>query len=91
MAILANAATAINVPTKVMAKQGGVYLTALFGDTESESNPPSYPISQVTPPLASVQASGKGDGLDFAWIELPEAIFQNASSICTAFSLRLRA
>jgi uncharacterized protein YjbI with pentapeptide repeats len=27
-------------------------------------------ISQVTPPLASVEASGKGDGVDFAWLDL---------------------
>ena len=29
-----------------------------------------FVISQVTPPLASVQANGKGDGGDFAWLDL---------------------
>src|SRR5437868_1317470 len=33
-----------------------------------------YTMSQVTPPLSSIQASGKGDGLDFAWVDLTDTV-----------------
>ena len=43
-------------------------------------------ISQVTPSLASIQASGKGDGLDFAWVDLSGADLQNLSLTKADFS-----
>ena len=45
-----------------------------------------FTISQVTPTMAGLQASGKGEGLDFAWVDLTGATLQTVSLIKADFS-----
>jgi len=45
-------------------------LRGIFIPGVIESAGQSFTVSQVTPSLASVQASRNGDGLDFAWLDL---------------------
>ena len=44
-----------------------------------EQSAPGFRLSQVTPPLASVQANGKGDGVDFSWLDLTGVTLANCS------------
>ena len=59
---------------------------ALIGNDEYDQFDPKYQMVQVTPALESVLASGKGDGLDFACVDLTGTNFQNLSLIGADFS-----
>src|SRR5205085_5633313 len=51
----------------------GTFVGILWGafmSGQDQQDAQSYTMSQVTPTLPSVQASGNGDGLDFAWVDL---------------------
>jgi hypothetical protein len=54
--------------------QSGGVLNIYFGLFASIPEWPatSFTMSQVTPPPSSIQASGKGDGLDFSWVDLTD-------------------
>jgi len=58
---------------------------ALISGQDSDSAT-VFNISQVTPTWASLQASGNGDGLDFAWVDFTGATLQNASLVKADFS-----
>ena len=67
----------------------GTLIGDLWGGLISGQNQESatmFTISQITPTLASVQASGNGDGLDFAWVDLTGATLQTVSLVKADFS-----
>jgi uncharacterized protein YjbI with pentapeptide repeats len=45
-----------------------------------------YTISQITPSLATVQATGKGDGFDFGWVDFTGATLNKVSLVGSDFS-----
>jgi uncharacterized protein YjbI with pentapeptide repeats len=57
---------------------------AFVGGFRTEDYP--YSMSQVTPPLTSLEESGKGDGLDLAWLDLSGANFDHSSFVKADFS-----
>ena len=63
-------------------------LNIYFGQFASIQEWPaiSFTMSQVTPPLSSIQASGKGDGLDFAWVDLTDTALHHVSFAKADFS-----
>ena len=62
------------------------YVLVFTAFAPGQMSPFSFTVSQVTPPLASVQASGNGDGLDFAWVDLTGGTLDKVSLIGADFS-----
>ena len=79
--------TPFNAPIQTTAD--GTLLGDLWGALVAGQDQDSgivFNISQVTPTLASVQTSGNGDGLDFAWVDLTGATLQTVSLVKADFS-----
>ena len=68
--------------------QSGLVLKIYFGQFASFQEWPavSFTMSQVTPPLSRIQASGKGGGLDFAWVDLTGIVLDKVSFVKADFS-----
>ena len=46
----------------------------------------SFFVNQITPPLASIQTKGNGDGFDFGWVDFTGATLNKVSLIRSDFS-----
>jgi uncharacterized protein YjbI with pentapeptide repeats len=83
-----------NLTTQIQDPTDGTYVVVqpadegpvFCGYSASQMGPFSFAVSQVTPTLASIQASGKGDGLDFAWVDLTGGALDKVSLIGSDFS-----
>ena len=66
----------------------GTYLGVLWGFfiAGQDATTESFTMTQITPTLPSVQASGNGDGLDFAWVDLTGATLEKVSLVKADFS-----
>jgi len=61
--------------------------TEVFGQyPPTAPAPPSFTMTQVTPTFPSIMASGTGNGLDFAWVDLTDTILENISFVEADFS-----
>ena len=66
----------------------GMFLMDLYGNlvTNDKDSASSFTMSQITPTLPSIQRSGNGEGMDFAWLDLTGVALNRVSLINADFS-----